>query len=577
MKRIQNKTVFLFIFLLIATFFRICLANETPVAFYLSSDSTYDDVLFLKLGMSIATGQWLGDYNELTLAKNPGYPLFLSLCSHVGLRYQIVFILLLVFAAASFSISLAPLTKGVVAPSLIYLALLYAPLCFTTAWFRRIYRDGLVIPLTVMAFAGFIGVYLRRDKAVRQIIPWTLLCCFSVPCLQVIKENGAWLLPFATVCSAVILGNWLLSIKNKKQKLSSLYSRLPLLAAPFICTFLIIEGIGAINFKIYGVSTLCERFSGNFEKVSSDLSKIDANCDHTSIWVSREALSSAFAASPTLREAEPQIEEAWNNWAQLFDNNEVYGDMSYWALRDGAYHAGLFTDAIEAEKYWGNVASELDHAIESGTVSHISGLKLSNVAPPVQFDDFTTLIERTCWTIWNLASMKTMDSRLISNTNEVMTEPSDYDEQTAQVRAFLGGNAVPGSSLNDGSAKHYIANSLDNKLGKIGVLLFRLGLIGVFPLGIYLLISKRLALRSKEKVELTLITAGFLLSALVFEVAITWYVSYQLGIFNVDSYLLEVYKYSPEFYVCLLLSVVSVWALAISKFLSRSSGASETR
>lgn len=86
--------------LLLLTLARLLLAWCTPVTADLSPSSAFDDSLFIKLGMSIASGKWLGLYDKLTLAKNPGYPLFLAFCSKLGVRYQLVFCLLLVFPAS---------------------------------------------------------------------------------------------------------------------------------------------------------------------------------------------------------------------------------------------------------------------------------------------------------------------------------------------------------------------------------------------------------------------------------------------------------------------------------------------
>ena len=41
----------------------------------------YDDALFINHAISISTGQWLGLFNDTTLVKGPGYPLFLALCN----------------------------------------------------------------------------------------------------------------------------------------------------------------------------------------------------------------------------------------------------------------------------------------------------------------------------------------------------------------------------------------------------------------------------------------------------------------------------------------------------------------
>src|SRR5581483_2262150 len=66
----------------------LCLAYivviaHTPIT--LLPDSPFDDALFVALGRSLANGNWLGPFNEVTLVKGPGYPIFLALGHWLGL------------------------------------------------------------------------------------------------------------------------------------------------------------------------------------------------------------------------------------------------------------------------------------------------------------------------------------------------------------------------------------------------------------------------------------------------------------------------------------------------------------
>ena len=43
----------------------------------------HDDVLFLNIAQSLASGNWLGDYNHLTLVKYPFYPAWIASSYHL--------------------------------------------------------------------------------------------------------------------------------------------------------------------------------------------------------------------------------------------------------------------------------------------------------------------------------------------------------------------------------------------------------------------------------------------------------------------------------------------------------------
>lgn len=561
--------------LLLLTLARLLLAWCTPVTADLSPSSAFDDSLFIKLGMSIASGKWLGLYDKLTLAKNPGYPLFLAFCSKLGVRYQLVFCLLLVFSSLAFAMALRPMVNSRLARSVVYVALLYIPLCFTTTWFTRIYRDGLVIPLTIAVFAGFIGMYLRRDEGVKRLLPWATIAALPYGCLQGVKENGVWILPFVGVCSIVILIGWIAKVRSRSLGMAALVAHVSLLAAPFICGFLFTYVLGAMNSSIYGVPTLSERFSGSFARVSSDMARIDADCDHTALWISKDSLEDALAVSPTLRRAEPEIRESWARWSELFDNEEVYGDMSYWTLRDGVYDSGAVESATDAEAYWSSVADEIEAAFRNGQIRVRDGLKVSAVAPAIQANDFGPWVGRTAWTCGRLAMLSQMNSRVIGRIDE-QTSPGAYDpDEMARVCDFLGGNVLPDGAPGDGSAVHEAACRVDYLLGKGGVLILRLCLLGLVPLLVWLLASRRALPAKRAKVELALVVAGLLLTVFAFEAATCWYVQYQLGIFTVDSYLFEISKYSPEFYVCLILATITVISVSVSSLRKGNNGRRE--
>ena len=55
--------------------FVIAFSARPPIVL---SRAEVDDALFMRLGMHLASGEWLGRYNMLTLVKGPGFPAFLD-------------------------------------------------------------------------------------------------------------------------------------------------------------------------------------------------------------------------------------------------------------------------------------------------------------------------------------------------------------------------------------------------------------------------------------------------------------------------------------------------------------------
>lgn len=531
------------------TALRVALAGLTPVLLDMSPSNLVDDTLFAKLGVSIQSGDWLGAYDNNTLAKNPGYSIFLAACGALHVNYQIAMAFLLALAALSFAFALRPVIKKPLGLLLCYLLVLYTPLFFTTAFFRRVYRDGLTVPVSILAFAGMVGLYLRRNEKLRSQLPFTAAAAPAIAALQVIKENGAWIAPFALCCGVVVFGSWCAQCRRQRINIGQLTARSLQLVAIAVCALLISLPIKALNSKNYGVGLANERFNGSFAQVCSELSSISEGKKGSSIWVSNESLGQALANSPTLASIEDELHAEWAEWAQLFDGEEVYGDMCYWALREALLDAGGYQNAVDTASFWQQVHLELQSAFNSGKLTKQSGLKISGTSPAIPASDTLDWLKAVCWTFYKLGSYAQMNAHLITNQSEPAGAPTTQLEKAAQ--RMLGTNACIGESANDGSALHGAANAADTLLGHLGAYINLALLVMLAPLFVFQLATKRIGLQQ------SLVIIGLLLSAFAFEAATTWYVSYQLDAFGADSYLLEVYKYSPEFYVCTELAAIT--------------------
>ena len=117
-----------------------------------------------------------------------------------------------------------------------------------------------------------------------------------------------------------------------------------------------------------------------------------------------------------------------------------------------------------------------------------------------------------------------------------------------KMRVLLGGNTLANGEVDDTSKKAAAVSAVDYHLGRVGIAAMRIMNLLLLP-AIAALVAMAVRGRVKQPVESLLIALGLALTALAYEAATVWYVSYQLSVFSFDSYLLEVGKYSPEFYV----------------------------
>ncbi|MEW8460717.1 MAG: hypothetical protein AB2653_10485 [Candidatus Thiodiazotropha endolucinida] len=76
----------LLIFVVASALIRYWLTAGLPITAH--AHGIYDDALFIRLAESVVSGQWLGDYDKLTLVKAPLYPLYIAANYLLGLQFK---------------------------------------------------------------------------------------------------------------------------------------------------------------------------------------------------------------------------------------------------------------------------------------------------------------------------------------------------------------------------------------------------------------------------------------------------------------------------------------------------------
>lgn len=534
-------------FAAVLTIARLVLAYQTPVTVLLGAGTQADDRLFASAALYLAAGRWLGPYGAYTLAKNPGYPMILAFCGVTHIRYQLFLMGLQALACLAFAIALRPRIGSRWVRVIVYLALLYTPLLFTTAYFRRIYRDGMVIPFAILSLSAYIGWYLRRKVPVRGQLPWAVAAALGLVPLSLIKENFSWVLPLVLVCSLVMAIGWLADARRERRGLRGPAARVVLLALPLALVWAASAAVSHVNYERYGFYGTNERFSGSFARVCSDLSGIDAGKKNEGVWVSRKALGSAMGASPTLAMINESIQASWDEWDETFDGREVYGDLAYWALRQGYYDAKPNATSRSASAFWSKVDAELQAAVKAGSLATKGGLRVSKVAPPVGREDVLPWAGRTFSTTVALLHLDILQERLIGPGWKPVSPPGGYASGELKMRRLLGGNTLLNGAEDDTAKRTAMVSTVDYYLGRAGIAIVRVANLLLVPAAVALAVLVAGG-RVRRPVEPLLVAVGLALTALAFEAATVWYVSYQLGVFGQSSYLLEASKYSPEFY-----------------------------
>ena len=521
----------------VLTGIRVLLACWTPLIS--SMGSTYDDGLLLQYAYDIAQGNWLGPYNNLALAKNPGYGLFVAACYMLHIPYQFAYIALYAVACAVCCLAIRTFVPSRTIRSILFVVLLYAPAFFTLDYFQRMYRMGIVVPLTMLIFASYIGLYLRGNKPLRSVVPWAICAGLSLFGLWVSTESAMWVVPFVGVCSLVVLGERI-AIRHKSQK-----------AWPWLCGWavmlvlpiaLLVAGTSAIratNNATYGVSVLNDRYQGGFSKASAAMMRIETGERPEFVWLSNAAFEKAIEVSPTLRSQQDPIKKNWDDQRLKFALKEIAGDLSYWNLRQGYANAGGYVDARKTEAFWNAVADELEEAFSDGRLARRGGLYISSTTDPIPLNRIPSQLYETTKQIAKFCLHKPMMSQVIASSKDPAAGTGAMEDQQ-RATELAGGNVLMGTKPENGTSEAEQKNAVvnqellnadafaldaDHYIGAIGSrigILLACGLVLALPYALYLTFKGR----ENDRWKYVLVLAALMLSGFLLVFSVTWATNY---------------------------------------------------
>lgn len=141
----------------------LIIASHAPVSLLVQAKS--DDMLFINQGISLAKGEWLGNYNENTLVKGPGYPFFLAMCSWLGVSatFAQAFFLCIVLTGLAYCVYV--LSNSYLVAFIITGVLLFDPRLFEVNRFLRdtIYGTQSILFLSSVFYAFLVAKSKELD------------------------------------------------------------------------------------------------------------------------------------------------------------------------------------------------------------------------------------------------------------------------------------------------------------------------------------------------------------------------------------------------------------------------------
>lgn len=140
-EKISKKKYILITFIAVLTLFRIWLGVKTPL--FLQADAACDDFLLVRYAVNMLTGNWLGSFESMTLAKSASFPAVIALGYLCGIPYSAGLIVSYVFAVVLLCIALFRFIPDKRFAVLTYLFLLYSPAMLHEENTQKLYREGI--------------------------------------------------------------------------------------------------------------------------------------------------------------------------------------------------------------------------------------------------------------------------------------------------------------------------------------------------------------------------------------------------------------------------------------------------
>lgn len=514
-----NKWKIFFVILIILSILRVYIQYNTPL-FYIGT-SPHDDDLLISYAENIATGNWLGTYNYLTLVKGITYSLFLVFVIFSRIPYAIALATLNILSAVLFVNSIKLLVKNRFFLGILYLFLIFSPVTMEFQIGQRIYRNSLTFSMILLVLAGFIGTYLNLEKG-KKTIKWSILAGISLFLFWNLREDTIWIMPFCVVSSIVSV--IAIIIKYVKSKNKKIFLNLIIVIIPYII-FIIGNGIICmINYHYYGLFTTNDRTNSEFTDLVSLMIKIDyeddENVNTDKCLVSKNKMEYIVDHSETLSSIKDNIMDSYSAWATMVGMvDNVYGDLFVWALRDALNVSGYYETAKKVDDFCKQARLELEEQIDNGELSIADGIFLSSSTRMLRFEDIPNLLQTTVDAIDELMSYRTIET--------TYTVSGGTDEQIRDIEGLT--NSL---LLKNNDSKYTIIYEMFVKVDNMIIKIYQKIAVPLFIISMisYIIITvlqiRNIFEKDIEFFNRWLILTGILASFIILAMAVSWFIQF---------------------------------------------------
>lgn len=342
----------------------------------------HDDWIMVHMADALRSGQWLGEYNDLTLTKGMFFPFYLAVLNFLRLSYLSVSALLYTVSCMIFVYALRPLLKKYWACFTLYLVLLWNPVSYSVQAFQRVYRNSISYIQVLLIFGGLLALWLRRKESVKKQILWLLTAAVGMVTFFYTREDAIWVEPFLLVFLLVYLGTMFFSWKKEHRR--EYVGKAVLVLLPFLSVWGAGQLIAQENDNHYNIRLTNELQKGGFAEMYKSMMAVKPEEDIPGVTMTREKIARMCDECPTLEKLEPYIQSSRLYWAGSGENEkdwEVRDGWVFWIFRTALAQAGYYTDGETVNQVCLQIRDELEAAMDEGRLTRQATMPSTYMSP----------------------------------------------------------------------------------------------------------------------------------------------------------------------------------------------------
>ncbi len=390
------------------------------------SDAGFDDALFVRLARSLRSGHWLGDYDSLILAKGMFYPLFIAFAHTLHIPLKIAEHLTYLVAAAGCALLLRQWSRSNAICVVLFALLAFNPAIWGIS-FARVIRECLYISLSLTLLIVSGAAVLHPFSSFNRRLCVGVGAGLIGGMFWLTREEGLWILPALGVLLIAGVLYVYLDVQHSARK-RALGEIAATAVAGLLTASMIVAAVSAINYRQYGVFTDVEFKAPGFLSAYGAISRIKPEVYRPKIILPQDVREKLYAVGPAAAQLRAGLDgENGDTWRRggcaasrypsvdKADCPEILSGWFMWALRDAASLAGHYTSAREAEKYYTELAKEINDACALGELDCFA--PRHTLRPPLRWEDIKNAF----------ATMIPMTAQLISSDTEIVPYTSKGD------------------------------------------------------------------------------------------------------------------------------------------------------